>query len=113
MYEDHPEDLLEETLFQSAVDVLVGGHTHLSYIRKISNATKIVMNVGSVGRTKENLSRAVYGRLTMDDQGIKPEIIRVPYSITTTISAIRQSKIPSFYAEFLEKTLESLPGNSL
>jgi predicted phosphodiesterase len=109
IYEDHPENILEEALSTSEVDVLVSGHTHLSYIREISNSTRIVMNVGSVGRTKEKISGAVYGRLTINDHGIKPEIIRIQYPITTTISAIRQSQIPSFYTEFLQKTPEDLP----
>lgn len=103
LYEGHPEEDLTEMLEENKAHLLVTGHTHLSYIREISGAEKMVVNVGSVGRTKENVPDAVYGRLTIDDHGIRAEIRRIAYPVTTTSSAIRQSDIPSFYAEFLEQ----------
>jgi predicted phosphodiesterase len=99
--EDHPEDDLQEMFQASNADVIVMGHTHLPYIRSIGLGEKLVLNTGSVGRSKERSPFASYLTLTVAESKLQPEIIRVPYRIEDTIRAIRDSEIPDFYAEFL------------
>jgi predicted phosphodiesterase len=110
VFENHPaEDLLP--YFQSyQADVLVMGHTHLSYVRpfppgELSTFSRFALNTGSVGRTKEVIPHATYLLLTVHDTGVDAEIISVAYPVRQVIRAIRQSGIPDFYADFLERAM--------
>jgi len=101
VYEDHPEDDLQEMFQSNNADVIVMGHTHLPYVRSIGTGGKFALNAGSVGRSKERSPLASYLMLTITGSELYPEIVRVPYCIEDTIRAIRESEIPNFYAEFL------------
>ena len=105
IYEDHPVGQLQQWLQENNADVLIMGHTHLSYIRKFTDsnnaAQKYFLNCGSVGRSKEGLPLANYLLLDIDEHQIKSEIIKVIYPVSETIDAIRRSGIPDFYADFL------------
>lgn len=105
VYEDHDQQDIEEMLTGKNADILVMGHTHESYIRTIpaneQRSEKLVINCGSVGRSKEKDPRATYLLLTIDEHRISPEIIRLDYPVQCTADAIRESGIPDFYAEFL------------
>lgn len=108
IYEDHDTAALEQMLQAGQSHVLVMGHTHLPYIRKIpavENTLSDVMlvNCGSVGRSKEPGHLASYCLLTIEKERIDAEIIRLKYPKGETIKAIRKSKIPDFYADFLER----------
>ncbi len=106
VYEDHEEKDLLDMLDTSQADVMVMGHTHLSYIRQLGRG-KTVINCGSVGRTKEVLQRAVYVLITLssEDKGcnVNFEIIKLVYDVRETVEGIRKSTIPDFYADFLKQ----------
>ena len=99
IYEDHPEEDLDRMMQENDADVLVMGHTHLPYIRKLGSG-KLALNAGSVGRTKEEIACAAYLMLTVEPPQCHPEIVRVDYAVATTIEGIRSSGIPEFYAVF-------------
>jgi len=111
IYENCDENLLNNLFEQMNANVIVTGHTHLSYIRKVKTDEKgqnnLFINAGSVGRSKEiNGGKAVYLWLTIDDQQNKvhPILRKINYNINETISGIRNSDIPDFYADFLNET---------
>lgn len=104
IYEVHDQDLVRQMLDDNNADVLIMGHTHKSYIKPIHKTgylDKLAINAGSVGRSREGEPLASYLILTTDNEGIHPEIIKLNYPIEETVEAIRKSKIPDFYADFL------------
>lgn len=114
IYESHDENLLREMLDNEKADVLISGHTHLSFIRYLSvkgnEKDKLVINAGSVGRTKEKDGKACYLQLNITDSSaasgsavIAAVIRKVEYDINKTVEGIRKSEIPDFYAEFLKR----------
>jgi predicted phosphodiesterase len=104
IFEDHPELDVKGMLRENNVDILVMGHTHLPYIRRLTNRT-FALNAGSVGRSKEHDAHATYLMLTMSESHFRPQIVRVKYPVDITVAALRASGIPEFYADFwLEKT---------
>lgn len=107
LYKDHPLDDLRDIFTDHGADILVMGHTHFPYIRHFSPApgepTRLALNCGSVGRSKEDSPLAVYAILAIEGNRLTAEILRIPYDVQETIAAIRASDIPSFYAEFFER----------
>jgi len=104
IYESHDQDLVRQMLDDNNADVLIMGHTHKSYIKTIHKSghpDKLAINAGSVGRSREGEPLACYLILNPDSQGIHPQIIKLDYPIEETVEAIRKSKIPDFYADFL------------
>lgn len=118
IYENHDEKLLIDMLEETKSDIIITGHTHLSYIRNIKTSNKeekLFINIGSVGRTKEkNGGKAVYLWLTIDESKednnilnkVTPSIRKIEYDINETIVGIKESDVPDFYAHFLEKHLQ-------
>ncbi|WP_020596452.1 metallophosphoesterase family protein [Spirosoma panaciterrae] len=107
IYESHPEADLLSRLAGRKVDVLLMGHTHVSYIKKSS---MLLINCGSVGRSKEADRKASYCLLTLTGAAISAEIIKVSYPIEAVALAIYQSDIPNFYADFLLKRSSEAPS---
>lgn len=101
LYEQHAEKDLLNMLDEHRADILITGHTHLSYIRQLEPAGKMVMNTGAVGRSKEKDRLAAYLQLTIAGEKLTPVIRKVAYPIADTIAGIRSSPIPDFYADFL------------
>lgn len=100
LYETHPEAALLPFFDEHQADMIVGGHTHLSYIRSLSGE-KMMVNAGSAGRTKEQDGMATYLLLQVDEGQVTPVIRKVAYPLEETLRGIRESVIPDFYADFL------------
>lgn len=114
IYEQHEEAALTKMLDDQDTELMISGHTHLSFIRYLPGDTavknKLMINAGSVGRSKETDRKACYLQLNIPDpiegeglEGIIPVIRKVAYPITETIEGIRNSAVPDFYADFLEQ----------
>ncbi|ALL07167.1 hypothetical protein AQ505_17740 [Pedobacter sp. PACM 27299] len=112
LYEDADESRLRQLFEQEQVDVILSGHTHLSYLRYLPGSNnqqpKLMINAGSVGRSKEKDRKAAYLQLESiagisGIQALKPVIRKVAYPMEETIVGIRNSPIPDFYADFFEK----------
>jgi len=110
---EHTDDELFKRLFkQEDVNVIVAGHTHLSFIKYLDSdkggQRNLFINAGSVGRTKEmNGAKAVYLWLTIDvlQNKVEPVLRKIDYNIGETISGIRNSEVPNFYADLLSKRI--------
>ena len=87
-------------LKESQSDVIVMGHTHLSFIKHFEN-NGWALNAGSVGRSKEDNRLASYLILTLDEENITPEIVQIAYPLEQTLLGIENSGIPNYYAHFL------------
>ena len=86
-------------LSESQSDVIMMGHTHMSF-KKYFNG-KWAINSGSVGRSREENRLASYVILTLDEEKITPEIIQLDYPLEKVAQEIEKSEIPNYYASFL------------
>lgn len=101
LYESENDDIFEDMLKDSGADVVVMGHTHLSFKKQFEN-NEWAVNCGSVGRSKEENRLASYVIFTLDEEKITPEIIQLSYPIDETACGIKESGIPDYYASFLK-----------
>jgi predicted phosphodiesterase len=101
IYPNHDAQDLITMMDENRADILMMGHTHQSFIREEELEGRIVINCGSVGRSKEGEPLASYALLELSPSGINAEIVKLPYPVTETIAAIKSSPIPDFYADFL------------
>lgn len=95
LYEDRPQATFERIANLAATDVLLFGHTHLPYTKKVGGT--LFVNTGSVGRPKDGDPRAGYLVL----EGRKVEQRRVEYDVAAAAQAIRDSELPNYYADEL------------
>ncbi len=86
---------LEEIVKEVKERVIVLGHTHMPFIRKLDS--KIVANAGSVGQPRDGDPRACY--LIISEESI--EMRRVKYNIEEVYERIIEVGLPEFLAERL------------
>jgi putative phosphoesterase len=99
LFEDRPLSSFQRLAATSETDVLVFGHTHKPYTKRVERV--LFINAGSVGRPKDGDPRACY--IVLDTTGeVDVEFRRVPYDIQTAASAIRRSDLPDKFATDLE-----------
>lgn len=99
LYEKDDKKELAQTLEQRRVDAIVMGHTHLPYVQQESRL--LLVNSGSVGRSREDERKATYVLLELSEEEISAEIRRLDYPIERVAQAIYESEIPDYYADFL------------
>jgi putative phosphoesterase len=80
-------------------DVVVFGHTHVSYHRTVGGVDFI--NTGSVGRPKDGDPRAGYCVLTLDGDRVTSEQVRLPYDVETTCARLVAAGLPAYFAQYL------------
>jgi len=74
-------------------DVIVNGHTHMKMARHILG--KLVLNPGSVGRTKDGKPGATYAILYVDDIVYWYEFVFVEYDVKKTVEKIARAGLPA------------------
>ncbi|MNU18574.1 phosphodiesterase [compost metagenome] len=99
LYESENDEVFQNMLYESQSDVIMMGHTHMSF-KKYFNG-KWAINSGSVGRSREENRLASYVILTLDEEKITPEIIQLDYPLEKVAQEIEKSEIPNYYASFL------------
>ena len=100
--EDRPDSFLEKMakdIGARSGDVICFGHTHKPWQRALAGVQFI--NTGSVGRPKDGDWRACYVLLTMAQSGTRVEFVRVSYDVDQAVRTIRESDLPSEFAEVL------------
>ncbi|MFZ5652733.1 MAG: metallophosphoesterase family protein [Bacillota bacterium] len=97
LYEDIEDSYLNELLEESGADVIVCGHTHLPYARKLSGG--YIVNAGSVGKPKGGSPNATYIIVNADGKGLSVEIAEVPYDYEKTAGEIERSGLPHEFAQ--------------
>ncbi|MFH0797876.1 MAG: metallophosphoesterase family protein [Candidatus Woesearchaeota archaeon] len=99
VYPQTPDSVVKELLTRSKSDILVMGHTHIPFIKRFGQ--RLVLNPGSVGQPRDNVSEACYISLELDT--MKPIIHRVKYDIARASGKIITSGLPRYLAERLHK----------
>ena len=116
LFEDRPEKSLMRILEDAPADIMLFGHTHKPYHRKLAynqegkTAYRHAINIGSVGKPKDGDPRACYILMELGNSLSKynPDSIsikfkRVEYDVEKAARAVEESKLPDAYAEALKK----------
>jgi len=116
LFEDRDEKSLIRIMEQADADIMCFGHTHKPFKRTLNsgqenkNHFRHAINIGSVGKPKDNDSRGCYALLTIDDnsnaqvaESISAEFIRFSYDIERAAEAVENSPLPNEYANMLRK----------
>ncbi|MGE5244063.1 MAG: metallophosphoesterase family protein [Betaproteobacteria bacterium] len=100
LFEDRPDSSFERLAASSNADVIVFGHTHRPYTKRIGDVWFV--NVGSVGKPKDGNWQACYAIL--DVAAAPPaSFVRVPYDVAAVAEAIRRSELPGEFAADIER----------
>ncbi len=101
---------------QADADIMCFGHTHKPYHRILPSIStenthyRHAINIGSVGKPKENNPKGCYVMLTIkadssitNKDAVHVEFIRFDYDIEKAAKAIEDSSLPNEYADMLRK----------
>lgn len=100
-YEERPEKFFLEMSGKTDADLLIYGHTHKPYRKDLRG--KVFINAGSVGRSKDGNPKTCVTIINITDKDIISNFIRLPYDIDKTVKAIRESGLPSYFADRLKE----------
>lgn len=98
LYEDRPDATFERIAKLAGTKVVLFGHTHLPYQKRVANT--LFINTGSVGKPKDGDPRAGYVTLELKRRP-RAEFRRVPYDVESAARAILESDLPDYFAERL------------
>lgn len=114
--EDMEESLLAEIMQEANADILCFGHSHKPYHRIINTGTngenyfRHAINIGSVGKPKDNNPKGCYVLLTINTDcsvtykdALKIEFIRFEYDVEKAAKAVEDSPLPNEFADMLRK----------
>lgn len=118
LFEDRDEKSLLRIMEGADADIMCFGHTHKPYHRILPTAPseklyyRHAINIGSVGKPKDNNPQGCYVNLTINHdssitnkEAVKADFIRFDYDIEMAAKAIENSHLPNEYAEMLRKGL--------
>ncbi len=116
LFEDREEKSLLRIMEQADAYIMCFGHTHKPYHRILSSAEdkkqhyRHAINIGSVGKPKDNDPRGCYVILHINEHSsvlhkktITAEYIRFEYDIEKAAKAVEESELPNEYADMLRK----------
>ncbi|HEY3316059.1 MAG TPA: metallophosphoesterase family protein [Bacillota bacterium] len=103
---DDDESLFTELAEVSRADVIVAGHTHVPFWRRVGEAggplgEVLFANAGSVGWPKDRRPEAAYLELTVNGREVRAETRRIAYPVEETVAAMRQAGLPETLMEAL------------
>lgn len=116
LFEDRDEKSLYRIMEQADADIMCFGHTHKPYHKALSsiaegqNHFRHAINIGSVGKPKDNDPRGCYVMLTIEDysnikvaESIQVEFVRFQYDVEKAAKAVEDSPLPNEYADMLRR----------
>ena len=98
LYEDRPEHSLERMFESTEADLILCGHTHLPYHRRIGDVHLI--NVGTAGRPRYADARACYALIEISDS-VRTTFLRVAYDFEAAVQAVEAADLPGEFAQTL------------
>ncbi|MCF8001503.1 MAG: metallophosphatase family protein [Halanaerobiales bacterium] len=106
LFYNHPDSSIKRMMEQYEADIMVTGHTHLPYVKKIDD--KLVINDGSVGKQKpyhknQELfsTEAKYIILNIEKDSVSTEIRSNRYDYEKIAQDINNSELPDEFAEII------------
>ena len=116
LFEDREEKSLMRIMQDADADIMCFGHTHKPYHRILPTEPgdnphyRHAINIGSVGKPKDNNPKGCYVLLHINDNSsistkdsIQVEFIRFDYDVEKAAKAVEDSPLPNEYAEMLRK----------
>lgn len=116
LFEDREEKSLLRIMEQADADIMCFGHTHKPYHRVLPTEPAEIthyrhaVNIGSVGKPKDNNPKGCYVILTINAErsitnkdAVQVEFIRFEYDVEKAAKAIEESPLPNEYVEMLRK----------
>jgi putative phosphoesterase len=102
LFEDRDTASLERIARGADCDVLIFGHTHVPWTRKIAGVQFV--NAGSVGKPKDGDPRACWSLVTIGNDGVVGvDFRRVAYDVAAMAGAIRDAEgLPDQFADDIE-----------
>lgn len=114
LFEDREEKSLLRIMEQADADIMCFGHTHKPYHRTLPTQMidsihyRHAINIGSVGKPKDNNPKGCYVVLTIDQDSntasrdaVQVEFIRFDYDVEKAAKAVEDSPLPNEYADML------------
>ena len=98
IFEDRPVATFERIARLAGADVLLFGHTHLPYQKRVG--ATLFVNDGSVGKPKDGDPRACYALLELGRR-TRVEFRRVVYDVEAAVRAVETSGLPPQFGEEL------------
>jgi len=102
---DTPDARLRELAGRAEADVVVFGHSHQPFARKVGGVWFI--NTGSVGRPDDGDPRACYAVLHLSPKRLRAQHHRIDYDVARAAAAIREQGLPQAFERMV------LEGRSL
>ncbi|MEO6669930.1 MAG: metallophosphoesterase family protein [Ferruginibacter sp.] len=116
LFEDRDEKSMLRIMEQADADIMCFGHTHKPYHRILTTAStehtryRHAINIGSVGKPKDNNPKGCYVILSLDERShiynkdsIQVDFIRFAYDVERAAKAVEESPLPNEYAGMLRK----------
>jgi putative phosphoesterase len=116
LFEDRVEKSLLRIMEGADADIMCFGHTHKPYHRILTSEPDInghyrhAINIGSVGKPKDNNPRGCYVILTINSNSsitnkdtVQVDFIRFDYDVEKAAKAVEESPLPNEYADMLRK----------
>lgn len=114
LFEDRDEQSLLHIMEEADADIMCFGHTHKPYHRTLATQnengthTRHAINIGSVGKPKDNNPSGCYVIITINlhaspfnAESVNVEFVRFEYDIERAARAIEDSALPNVYADML------------
>lgn len=105
---DTGEKHLKQLTQKAQADIVLCGHSHQPFIRKIGKTWFI--NPGSVGRPFDGDTRAAYAIISIKKNKIKVRHYRVDYDVDSVLRVMEQEQFPR---EFLQSLISGISINDL
>jgi diadenosine tetraphosphatase ApaH/serine/threonine PP2A family protein phosphatase len=83
---------LENKLTNPHPDILVCGHTHIPFVKRVSGT--LIVNCGSAGQPVDGDPRPGYAIISIDGKFASGRIIRFEYNIEEIIKALKNTSLP-------------------
>lgn len=100
VYPGTPANNLNELLANLGVNILILGHTHIPFVRKVKQG--LIINPGSIGQPRDGNPSPSFITLEIEGNEVKNiKLNRFSYDITTVINKIIDENLPKFLAERL------------
>jgi predicted phosphodiesterase len=116
LFEDRDEKSLLRIMEGADADIMCFGHTHKPFHRILPEVAKEgvryrhAINIGSVGKPKDNNAKGCYAILTIrsdssltNKEAVQVDFIRFEYDVEKAARAIEESPLPHAYADMLRK----------
>jgi putative phosphoesterase len=116
LFEDREEKSLLRIMQDADADIMCFGHTHKPYHRILNQGAdnsarfRHAINIGSVGKPKDNNPKGGYVLLTLNEdssvlnaESIGVEFVRFEYDVERAANAVEASPLPNDYADNLRR----------